>query len=37
VADAELWLLAKVPDCEAADLLPRNARSVTPVLRLGED
>ena len=37
VTDAELWMLARVLDCAVADLLPRNARAVTPVLRQGED
>ncbi len=37
VNDAELWLLARVLGCPVADLLPRNARAVTPVLRQGED
>lgn len=37
VTDAELWLLARVLGCPVADLLPRNARSVVPVLRQGEE
>ena len=37
VTDAELWLLARVLACPVAELLPKNARSVTPVLRQGED
>lgn len=37
VTDTELWLLARVLGCPVADLLPRNARSVVPVLRQGED
>lgn len=37
VTDAELWLLARALGCPVADLLPRNARSVVPVLRQGED